>query len=144
VSQSLNQNENEYEPPPEVEIPPPVSRALPYEHLPLWKKVLQTVYLIFAMLIITIFFLFLLENSRIWKSASTHPSGADSMTIERTNKNNVKEVRHLSPQEHRWITFLEQVTMIGLPAMFIIGILLQWGLHIMIVPNDDNEPPRLE
>ncbi|GAB4311794.1 MAG: hypothetical protein Kow0059_02090 [Candidatus Sumerlaeia bacterium] len=113
--------------------------------LPLWKAILKNLFYIFAVFNIVIFCLFILENSRLWKSAKTTQTGPYQFEITRTPRDTAKtEVRYLAPQEYYWLIFLEKVTMIGLPTMFIIGILLQWGLKIMIVPGEDDTYPRLE
>ena len=80
----------------------------------------------------------------MWKAASFEQNKTYSYPIERMDKDNNRETRYLSRQEYFWLTFLEIVTMVGLPTMFIIGILLQWGLKIHIIPEDSGDPPRLE
>lgn len=123
----------------------PPSLRTKEEKLPLWKSILKNFFSAFAVFMIVIFCLFILEDSRLWKSASTSESGPYRMQIQRTDKETLKtEIRYLAPQEFYWLMFLEKTTMIGLPTMFIIGILMQWGLKIIIVPRDDDTPLRLE
>jgi hypothetical protein len=112
--------------------------------MPVWKKILQNFFYAFAIFTIVAFCLYILENSRIWKTAQTVETGTYSIPLQRTDKDKQTKIRYISNQEYYWLLFLELVTIIGLPTMLTIGLLLQVGLKITIIPREDDSYQKLE